>query len=181
MAKARPGQAIQAWNVSTGQRRDARTFAVGGHAVTPLRRQARRSRARLSSAPSSTVLCALAATSPELRERGTHVVIVHGGGPQIAELLEETSAELSAFHEGLRVTDDETMEYVAMALARVNLHLVATLVHAGLASVGLSGADDALLRAEAVGDAVGSHRRARPWSNRALHRRTVGATALRPL
>jgi len=61
----------------------------------------------------------------------------------------------SIFHEGLRVTDQTTMEYVAMALAQVNTHLVAALTHAGLVSAGISGVDHSTLRAEALGGALG--------------------------
>jgi acetylglutamate kinase len=110
---------------------------LGGHALDSL-------------SPNSPLLAALADDVRTLRAKGIDVVIVHGGGPQITELLEATGRG-SEFHDGLRVTDEVTMEYVAMALGRVNLHLVAALVQAGLACVGLSGVDNGLLRAEAVG------------------------------
>jgi acetylglutamate kinase len=110
---------------------------LGGHALDSL-------------SPASALLAALAEDVRTLRADGIDVVIVHGGGPQIAELLEATG-RVSAFHDGLRVTDEATMEYVAMALSRVNIHLVAALGHAGLSCVGLSGVDHGLLRAEAVG------------------------------
>ncbi len=110
---------------------------LGGHALDEL-------------SPTSPLITALARDVSDLRAEGRNVVIVHGGGPQITELLEATG-HVVRFHEGLRVTDEDTMEYVAMGLSRVNLHLVAALVHAGLACVGLSGVDNALLRAEAVG------------------------------
>jgi acetylglutamate kinase len=110
---------------------------VGGHALDTLR-------------PDSDVLVALASDVAALRDDSTHVVIVHGGGPQIQSLLDAVGLE-SRFHEGLRVTDEATMEIVAMALAQVNLHLVAALNKAGLASVGLSGADESLLTATALG------------------------------
>jgi acetylglutamate kinase len=110
---------------------------LGGHALDSL-------------SPIAPVLVALASDVRDLRGEGRDVVIVHGGGPQISELLMETGRSVH-FHEGLRVTDEDAMEYVAMGLSRVNLHLVAALVHAGLACVGLSGVDNALLRAEAAG------------------------------
>lgn len=110
---------------------------LGGHALDSLR-------------PTSSLLVALAHDVLELQAAGDHVAIVHGGGPQITELL-EASGRVTQFHDGLRITDEETMEYVAMALSRVNLHLVAALVHHGLASVGFSGVDNGLLRAESVG------------------------------
>ncbi|MGA7834749.1 MAG: acetylglutamate kinase [Acidimicrobiales bacterium] len=103
-----------------------------------------------SLSPTSPVIAALARDVRDLRAEGRDVVVVHGGGPQITRLLEETG-RVAQFHEGLRVTDEETMEYVAMALSRVNLHLVAALVHAGLTCVGLSGVDNSLLCAEPVG------------------------------
>ena len=56
---------------------------------------------------------------------------MHGGGPQIEELLETARVE-SRFHEGLRITDTATMNYVAMALSQVNLARTASLNHAGL-------------------------------------------------
>jgi len=110
---------------------------LGGHALDSLH-------------PSSPLLASLASDVRDLCAAGGHVVIVHGGGPQITELL-EASGIVTQFHDGLRVTDEETMRYVAMALSHVNLHLVAALVHNGLACVGLSGADNGLLRAEPVG------------------------------
>jgi acetylglutamate kinase len=85
-----------------------------------------------------------------LRDESTNVVIVHGGGPQIASLL-DAAGVVSSFHEGLRVTSAETMEYVAMALSQVNLHVVAALNHAGLLSAGLSGVDGSVLTANALG------------------------------
>jgi acetylglutamate kinase len=110
---------------------------LGGHALDSL-------------SPSSPILVALADDVLALRASGIDVLIVHGGGPQITELLEATG-RVTQFHEGLRVTDEETMEYVAMALSRVNVHLVAALVQAGLSCLGLSGVDNGLLRADAVG------------------------------
>ncbi|MHB8380268.1 MAG: acetylglutamate kinase [Acidimicrobiales bacterium] len=110
---------------------------IGGHALDTLR-------------PDSDVLVALANDVTALLDESTRVVVVHGGGPQIQSLLDAVGLE-SRFHEGLRVTDDATMEIVAMALGQVNLHLVAALNRAGLASVGLSGADRSLLTASALG------------------------------
>jgi acetylglutamate kinase len=110
---------------------------LGGHALDSL-------------GPNSALLATLADDVRTLRARGVDVVIVHGGGPQITELLDATG-RVSEFHDGLRVTDEVTMEYVAMALSRVNIHLVAALLHAGLTCVGLSGVDNGLLRAEAAG------------------------------
>ena len=107
---------------------------LGGHALDSL-------------APTSPVLVALASDVAQLR---SDAVLVHGGGPQIAALLESVGRS-SRFLEGLRVTDEATMDYVAMALAQVNTHLVAALGQSGLRCVGLSGVDGATLRAQAVG------------------------------
>ena len=78
---------------------------------------------------------------------GIRVVVVHGGGPEINELLEKTGKE-SRFVNGLRYTDGETMEAVQMALCgKVNKNLVATLNRAGGQAVGLCGLDGGLLQA----------------------------------
>lgn len=111
---------------------------LGGHALDSL-------------SPTSPVLVALA---KDLAALNSQAVLVHGGGPQIASLLDEVGL-VSLFHDGLRVTDEITMEYVAMALSRVNLHLVTALGHSGLRCVGLSGADGATLRAQPVGEPWG--------------------------
>ena len=66
-----------------------------------------------------------------LRLVGIHVVVVHGGGPEINELLQKTGKE-SRFVNGLRYTDEETMEAVQMVLCgKVNKNLVMTLNRAG--------------------------------------------------
>ncbi len=109
---------------------------VGGHALDSLE-------------PDSRELATLADDVASLWEQGTRVVVVHGGGPQIQALLSVTGME-SRFHEGLRITDDATMEVVAMALAQVNVHLVAAFNRAGLASAGLSGVDGSMLRSSVL-------------------------------
>ena len=86
-----------------------------------------------------------------MQSSGTSVVVVHGGGPQIADLLERLGRP-SAFHEGLRVTDDATMDVVAMALGLVNARVVASLAHAGLDVVGLTGADRTLMTSTSLGE-----------------------------
>ena len=111
---------------------------LGGHALDSLN-------------GASSVLADLAEDVASLRRSGTDVVIVHGGGPQIAALLERLGME-SHFCDGLRVTDSPTMTVVAMALSTVNLRLSATLNRAGLRCVGLSGADVSLVRARSLGD-----------------------------
>ncbi len=89
-----------------------------------------------------------------LRRGGDEVVIVHGGGPQIASLLTRLNVR-EVFHEGLRVTDTATLEVVALALGSLNQVVTAALNRAGLESVGLSGADASFLRASMLGDAWG--------------------------
>ena len=111
---------------------------LGGHALDDL-------------SASSPLLVALAEDLRALVSEGVQVAVVHGGGPQIAELLSRVGLP-SEFHQGLRVTTPATMEYVAMALASVNAALVAALSHAGLACVGLRGADGAMIRGRSLGE-----------------------------
>ena len=86
---------------------------------------------------------------------GVRVVIVHGAGPQITEAM--AGAGLSAsFIEGLRVTDDATMEIIARELmGSINMDLVLALGQAGLRPVGLSGADGGVLEAEVTTSSSG--------------------------
>ena len=117
---------------------------LGGHALDSL-------------SPTSPVLIDLALDVAELIAHDTRVVVVHGGGPQIASLLSEVGVE-SDFRDGLRVTDAHTMRYVAMALSQVNLLVVMGLNRSGLSSIGLSGPDGVVLTAtadEAPGDHLG--------------------------
>ena len=82
-----------------------------------------------------------------LRLVGINVVGVHGGGPEINELLKKTGKE-SKFVNGLRYTDKETMEAVQMVLCgKVNKNLVATLNRAGGQAIGLCGLDGGMLKA----------------------------------
>ena len=78
---------------------------------------------------------------------GINVVVVHGGGPEINELLKKTGKE-SKFVNGLRYTDEETMDIVQMVLCgKVNKNLVATLNRAGGSAIGLCGLDGGMLQA----------------------------------
>ncbi len=78
---------------------------------------------------------------------GVHVVLVHGGGPEISSLLEKVGKE-SRFINGLRYTDQETMEFVQMALCgKVNKDLVSLLEKQGGKAVGLSGLDGSIFQA----------------------------------
>ncbi len=82
-----------------------------------------------------------------LRLVGINVVVIHGGGPEINELLKKTGKE-SRFVNGLRYTDEETMEAVQMVLCgKVNKNLVVTLNRAGGQAVGLCGLDGGMLKA----------------------------------
>lgn len=77
-----------------------------------------------------------------------NVVLVHGGGPQINELLERIGHR-SSFRDGLRVTDSTTLDAVRMVLAgQVNTQFVGALRAQGLPAVGLSGVDGGTLVAE---------------------------------
>ncbi len=81
-----------------------------------------------------------------LRYIGLRPVIVHGGGPQIAQMLSRLGKE-SQFVDGMRVTDDETMEIVEMVLGgQVNAEIVANVGQAGGRAVGLTGKDCGLMR-----------------------------------
>jgi acetylglutamate kinase len=77
---------------------------------------------------------------------GVRPVVVHGGGPQIAAALLRLGLE-SRFVNGLRVTDDETMEVVEMVLGgKLNREIVELVQQAGGRAVGLTGSDGAMLR-----------------------------------
>ncbi|MBQ3686869.1 MAG: acetylglutamate kinase [Treponema sp.] len=81
---------------------------------------------------------------------GIHVVLVHGGGPEINHMLERVGKE-SKFINGLRYTDSETMEIVQMVLTgKLNKDIVGILLQKGGKAVGLSGVDSGLLRARKV-------------------------------
>lgn len=85
-----------------------------------------------------------------LRSIGVNVIVVHGGGPQIGELLKRLEIK-SEFVEGMRVTDNATMEIVQMVLmGQVNPTLVQLINAAGGRSVGLSGVDGQLLQARRI-------------------------------
>jgi acetylglutamate kinase len=101
----------------------------GGHAMTDAALQA-----------------SFAADVVMLKQIGVRPVIVHGGGPQIAEILDRMGRQ-SRFVEGNRVTDDETMEVVEMVLGgKVNREIVELIQQAGGRAVGYTGSDGGLLR-----------------------------------
>jgi acetylglutamate kinase len=78
---------------------------------------------------------------------GMNVVVVHGGGPQIESLLGRVGKK-GQFIQGMRVTDDETMEIVEMVLGgQVNKDVVNLINQAGGKAVGLTGKDGSFIRA----------------------------------
>ncbi len=83
-----------------------------------------------------------------LKYIGINPVVVHGGGPQIGEMLTRLGKK-SHFVEGLRVTDPETMDVVEMVLVgKVNKEIVAMINQQGGKAVGLSGKDGGLIVAQ---------------------------------
>jgi len=83
-----------------------------------------------------------------LKAVGINPIIVHGGGPQIGQLLERVGKE-SRFIGGMRVTDSETMDMVEMVLGgQVNKSIVSLINNHGGRAVGLTGKDGGMIRAE---------------------------------
>ncbi len=83
-----------------------------------------------------------------LKEVGINPVVIHGGGPQIGDLLERLKIE-SRFVNGMRVTDSATMDVVQMVLGGlVNKEIVTQLNLAGGKAIGLTGKDGQLIRAK---------------------------------
>ncbi|HOD49768.1 MAG TPA: acetylglutamate kinase [Candidatus Hydrogenedentes bacterium] len=81
---------------------------------------------------------------------GMNPVVVHGGGPEINRRLKQLNVE-ARFHNGLRITDEETIRVVEMVLAgTVNKEIVALLNTAGGNSVGICGKDGNLLHAQRI-------------------------------
>ena len=78
---------------------------------------------------------------------GFKPIIVHGGGKEINRWLEKVGVE-SNFIDGLRVTDEETMEIVEMVLSKVNKELVSNVQSLGVRAAGISGKDGGLLTVE---------------------------------
>jgi acetylglutamate kinase len=107
-----------------------------------------------------------AMTDPELKEAvmsdvvlltqvGVRVVLVHGGGPEISALLEKTGKD-STFVNGLRVTDDETVDIVQMVLAgKTNKDLVKLLQQKGALGLGLCGIDGKMIMAQQMDPELG--------------------------
>ena len=86
---------------------------------------------------------------------GVKVVLVHGGGPEISEMLNKVGKK-SEFVNGLRVTDKETMEIVQMVLSgKINKNLVKLLHKLGGKAIGLCGVDGHLIEAEMLDEKLG--------------------------
>jgi len=82
-----------------------------------------------------------------LKQVGMNPIVVHGGGPQIGKMLERLAIK-SEFVDGLRVTDEATVEIVEMVLSgSINKSIVAAINAAGGAAIGLSGKDGGLIKA----------------------------------
>lgn len=90
-----------------------------------------------------------------MRAVGMHPVVVHGGGPQISDLMARLGKE-AEFRNGLRVTDAETVDIVRMVLiGQVNPQLVSAINVHGPIAVGVSGEDAGLIRAVARDASLG--------------------------
>ena len=90
-----------------------------------------------------------------MRLVGMNPVVVHGGGPQISDLMRRLGKE-PEFIDGLRVTDAETVDIVRMALVgKVNREIVASVNRHGSYAVGLSGEDAGLITVDARSEKLG--------------------------
>lgn len=90
-----------------------------------------------------------------LNSLGMKVVLVHGGGPEISGMLKKVGKE-SKFVNGLRVTDEETIDIVSMVLAgKVNKYLVKDINKAGGNAIGLSGLDADMIMAKPLNPELG--------------------------
>jgi acetylglutamate kinase len=90
-----------------------------------------------------------------LRLVGIHVVIVHGGGPQVTEVSSRLGID-ARFVDGIRVTDHETLDVATMVLAgKLNTQVVGSLLAHGVPAVGLSGVDGGTLLAREASPHLG--------------------------
>lgn len=80
---------------------------------------------------------------------GFKPIIVHGGGKEISKWVDKTGMETN-FKNGLRVTDEATLELAEMVLAKVNQDLVTLIANLGVKPVGISGKDGQMLVAEKI-------------------------------
>jgi acetylglutamate kinase len=86
---------------------------------------------------------------------GIREAVVHGGGPEISDMLKKIGKE-SRFVDGLRYTDEETMDIVQQVLCgKVNKDLVSTLNRLGGKAIGLCGIDGGMMRAKKLDDKYG--------------------------
>lgn len=86
---------------------------------------------------------------------GVKVVLVHGGGPEITEMLAKVGKE-TVFVDGLRVTDEETAQIVLMVLSgKINKGLVNMIEQKGGKAIGLSGVDGHMIEAEMKNEKLG--------------------------
>jgi len=90
-----------------------------------------------------------------LMNEGYFPVIIHGGGPSITKMLTRLGIE-SSFINGLRVTDEETLDVVQMVLnGKENTEIVRSIQRAGGKAIGLSGVDDEIILAEPLDPVLG--------------------------
>lgn len=83
-----------------------------------------------------------------LRQSGVHPIVVHGGGPQIGKMLERLNIQ-SEFKDGLRVTDQATVDVVEMVLAgAINKQIVTAITQEGGRAIGLCGKDANMVSAK---------------------------------
>ena len=109
----------------------------------------------LSGSMNDDALAAFAKDIALLHAVGFKPVVVHGGGPQISAMMERLGKKPS-FHNGLRVTDAETMEIVSMVLlGTVNPQLVTAINQHGAPAVGVSGQDANMFIVSAHDEALG--------------------------
>ena len=109
----------------------------------------------LAGASESDALGSFAKDVALLHAVGIKPVVVHGGGPQISALMERLG-KTPSFHNGLRVTDAETMEIVSMVLlGTVNPQLVSAINQHGAPAVGVSGQDANMFMATSRDSALG--------------------------
>lgn len=81
----------------------------------------------------------------QLKQSGVHPIVVHGGGPQIAAMLDKLNIE-SNFADGLRITDAQTVDVVEMVLCgSINKQIVTAINQAGGRAAGLCGKDGSLV------------------------------------
>ena len=85
-----------------------------------------------------------------LEQSGVNPVVVHGGGPQIGAMLKRLGVE-SRFADGLRITDEETMDVVEMVLAgSINKQIVGYINSEGGRAIGLTGKDGRMVTAKKI-------------------------------